>query len=113
MLTPFDVLESMLDNIAKITSLTQSINENDFKTQWIMQDAMIRRLEIIGEAASQLPAEIRDTYPHVPWREITGMRNRLIHAYFQVDLDIVWETAIKAIPILEQQLITIRDALRP
>jgi uncharacterized protein with HEPN domain len=63
-----------------------------------IQDAVIRRLEIIGEATKNLTKETKQRAPNEPWKEIAGMRDKLIHAYFGVDLEIVWQTASKEIP---------------
>jgi uncharacterized protein with HEPN domain len=70
--------------------------------------ALVRAVEIIGEAASKISAEGRDELPAVPWSSIVSMRNRLVHAYFDVDLDILWNTVTEALPPL---LVQIRGGL--
>jgi uncharacterized protein with HEPN domain len=64
----------------------------------------VRSLEIIGEAAKQIPNAIRQKYDHIPWRAISGMRDRLIHAYFGVDYEIVWDAVINKVPELQQEI---------
>lgn len=71
----------------------------------LIQDAICRRLEIIGEAASKIDDEFKEKYPDVPWHKIVGMRNLLIHEYFHVDLDQVWNTIQKSIPELKEQIL--------
>jgi uncharacterized protein with HEPN domain len=66
--------------------------------------SLIRELEIIGEAASKVSAETRSKNTSIPWQDISGMRNRLIHAYFDVDLDTVWNTVSKDLPVLKAEL---------
>ena len=68
------------------------------------QLAILKSVEIVGEAASRLSAEAKERHPDIPWREIVGMRNRLVHAYFDIDLRLVWETADSDIPVLVAQL---------
>jgi uncharacterized protein with HEPN domain len=69
--------------------------------------ALVRAVEIVGEAASRVEGEARETLPDVPWPEIVGMRNRLIHAYFDVDRDILWSTVIQALPALRSALVRV------
>jgi uncharacterized protein with HEPN domain len=69
--------------------------------------AVVRAIEVFGEAASQLSAETRATHASIPWRTIIGMRNRLIHAYFEINTEIVWQTVTQEIPALLTQLRTI------
>lgn len=66
--------------------------------------ALLRALEIVGEAASRVTPETRAAHPEIPWQPIVGARNRLVHAYFDIDLDIVWATATKALPALVEML---------
>ena len=80
----------------------------DIKTQF----AVVRALEIIGEASKKIPSEIRDKYTKIPWREITGMRNILIHDYFGVDLEVVWKTTSIDIPPLKENIINITDSYK-
>ncbi len=63
-----------------------------------LQHLMVRNLEILGEAASRISPEFRDAHPEIPWRDMVDMRNRLIHAYFDIDMDIVWGTVRRALP---------------
>ncbi len=76
----------------------------EFKKNKLYQDAIVRKLEIIGEAGTNVSDELKNKYPQIPWREIKGMRNRLIHAYFGVNLKIVWNVLINQIPKLHKQI---------
>ena len=69
-----------------------------------LKHALVRLLEIIGEAANGMSSNIKEKHPGIPWKEMIGMRNRLIHGYFDVDLDIVWQTVSKDIPPLKSLL---------
>lgn len=69
-----------------------------------MQDAVLRRIEIIGEGVKNIPQEWRDAHPEIPWRQIARMQDMLIHRYFSVDLDIVWHTATQDVPELHRLL---------
>ena len=66
------------------------------------QDAVVRRLEVIGEATKLLSDEVRQSASEIPWRRVAGLRDRLIHAYDSVDLDIVWEVTVRDLPALKQ-----------
>jgi uncharacterized protein with HEPN domain len=86
-------LKNILDSISKIERYIEEIDEKSFLSDDMRQDAVIRQLEIVGEASRLLSDEIKDANPKVPWREISGMRNHLIHRYFKVDIEEVWRTA--------------------
>jgi uncharacterized protein with HEPN domain len=92
------------DIFAAMVAIQEFIEEMDFET-FVEDDktasAVIRKLEIIGEATKNVPEEIRREYPQVPWRQMAGMRDRLIHSYFEVDYLLVWETVKSQIPLLQ------------
>jgi uncharacterized protein with HEPN domain len=98
----------ILDAIHRIEEYTQNIEYKDFIENHLIQDGVIRQIEIIGEAVKRLSNEIREKYTDVPWKDIVGMRNKLIHNYFGVDVDAVWETVKKDIPVLKKKLIGIK-----
>lgn len=98
------LLREMLDSIARIQQYIQGATESQFRQNLEKQDAVIRRLEVLGEAATQLPVEWRTQHPGIPWRIIADTRNRLIHGYFNVDVSIVWQTISHDIGPLEIEL---------
>jgi uncharacterized protein with HEPN domain len=93
-----------LDAIQKIEQFTESITINDFARDDKTNLAIIRLLEIIGEAANHISQDTIEQIPEIAWREIVGFRNILIHEYFNVDLDIVWKTIQVNIPDMKNQI---------
>ena len=85
-------------------SYVEGVAREDFMRDTKLQDSIIRRLEIVGEAAGRLSTRFREENPAIPWAEIRGMRNRMIHRYDDIDMDIVWETVTRDIPRLIPQL---------
>ena len=101
---PLVYIDDILDSIEAIKNYTAGLTKEDFFNSTEKQDAVYRRLEVIGEAANRLPDEFRNQYPQVPWQNIVGMRNVLIHEYNSIDLDRVWATIQKDIDKLEEYL---------
>lgn len=84
------LLEDIIESIDKIKKYTEDLTKDDFQKDDMRLDAVVRNFEIIGEAANRLSQEIRNKYPEVEWRRIIGLRNRVIHEYFGIDINILW-----------------------
>jgi uncharacterized protein with HEPN domain len=97
-------LQHMLDAVNEALTFIQGKIRADLDKERMLVLSLIRELEIIGEAASKVSPETRSQTNKIPWQDITGMRNRLIHAYFDVDLDSVWSTVTKDLPVLKAEL---------
>ena len=104
-------LEHILESINLIEKYVKDKDKNDFLKSTQIQDATIRRIEIIGEAIKNIPDSFRETYTIIPWKEITGMRDILSHQYFGVDLDLTWEVIKEDIPELKKQIISIKKQI--
>ena len=100
-------LEHILNCTEKILSYTKNMTEGQFLKNELVQDAVIRNFEIIGEATKQLSKEFRNQYEHIPWRDIAGMRDVLIHDYIGVDMWAVWSTVAEYVPKLKENIETI------
>lgn len=94
----------ILDAIAQIEAYTQGMEAAAFATDRLRQDAVMRQLEIIGEAARRLSEAFKAQHATVPWRAVIGMRNRLAHDYIHVDVQIVWEVVQYDLPVLRAAL---------
>ena len=97
-------IKHILESISIIETYLNEVPKEQFLESSQIQDAVIRRLEIIGEAVRNIPDGFRDKHPDIPWREITGMRNILIHEYFGVDLELTWTTVKVNLPDLKRRL---------
>lgn len=97
-------LRHILESIALIEEYTEGTDLDAFLASTRLQDAVFRRLEIIGEAVKKLPQEYRDTHPDVPWKRVAGLRDVLIHQYFGVDAELTWELVQEALPGFKAQV---------
>ena len=104
-------LQDILDSIAKIAEYTKDINEQEFLANTQTQDAVLRRLEIIGEAVKNIPIDFRDSYPHIPWKAVAGLRDVLIHEYFGVNIRRAWKMIKHDIFDLRKQLQQVQSDL--
>jgi uncharacterized protein with HEPN domain len=102
-------LRHILDAALEIRQYVQSSIREDLEQDRKLVHSLVRLFEIIGEAASQVSEELREGVPEIPWSVIIGMRNRLIHAYFSINLDVVWSTSNDDIPSLFAELKKLLD----
>lgn len=107
---PNDRLEDILDSINLVEHYVYGLTKKNFLKSQQVQDAVLRRIEIIGEAVKYLPLELKRKHTNIPWNEISDMRNIIVHEYFGVDLELTWKTIKIDIPILKKQLTKIMDA---
>jgi len=97
-------LQDMLDIIGKIGQYTSGMSFQEFLQDSRTQDAVVRNLEVLGEEARRIPPDIQGRYAEIPWAQIVGLRNRLIHGYFLVDYGIVWEIVQSELSALREKL---------
>ncbi len=100
-------LHHIVDAIGKTDGYLDGVSYDQFLNNTMIQDAVIRQIEIIGEAVKQISSETRALQPHIPWREIGRMRDKLIHHYFAVDLEFVWQTTQEDTQILKRAVLEI------
>ena len=100
-------LKHILDAISNIEKFMEGVSKEAFFSNVEKQYAVLRGLEIIGEATKNLSDKLKTKYPQVPWKETAGMRDKLIHQYFGVDLELVWETIRTDLPELKNQIVRI------
>ena len=100
-------LQHVVDAISIVQEYLLGVDEATFKSTRLLQDGVIREIEIVGEAVRHLSKDIRKTYPEILWQDIAGMRDKLIHDYFGVDIEKVWDTAKQDLPVLKEQVVGI------
>jgi uncharacterized protein with HEPN domain len=109
MRSPQERLLDILEAIARIERYV-ALGKARFLEDELIQVWMVHHLERIGEAAARLGREFQEAHPQVPWREMVAMRNLLVHEYFSVDLEEVWETAVRDLPLLKAQIQTLLES---
>ena len=105
-------LEHILESIDLIEKYTEGVTEEIFLNSPQVHDAVIRRIEIIGEAIKNIPSEIKDAHSDIPWRAISGMRDILVHEYFGIDLKLTWRVVLQKIPDLKARISKIRRKIK-
>ena len=98
------LFEDILESIDKIKLYTKDIDFEKFISNPMIIDAVVRNIEIIGEASSKIPEEIKNNFSQIPWIKLKGIRNRIVHDYFGVDVNIIWEIIEKDLVELKKQI---------
>ena len=97
-------IDDIIESISLVERYIKAINKEKFDNNTQLQDAVIRRLEIIGEAAKNMPEDVKKEYPEVPWEKIAGMRNVLIHEYFGINIERVWKVVKEDLIVLKENI---------
>ena len=97
-------IQDILSAVKSIETYTRGLSFNEFRANRLIIDATVRNLEIIGEAAKNIPSDIRDKYNQIEWKKIAGLRDILIHEYFGVDIDLLWDIIKTKLPELKKLL---------
>jgi len=106
-------IEHITESIDKIEEYSENLTKEKLIKDSIIQDAIVRRIEIIGEAAKNLSDDFKEKNSFIPWREIIGTRDKIIHHYFGVNLDMIWEIITINIPDLKIKILKIKKELEP
>lgn len=106
---PQILLEDIRDAIGKIERYCAGLSRDDFLGDDKTVDAVVRNLEIIGEAVRRLPDDFKDAHPGIPWSQIGGLRNRIVHDYSGLDLELIWEVVQQSVPELSGQIVDLEE----
>jgi uncharacterized protein with HEPN domain len=109
---PLVFIEHILESIDSIKEYVHEVSKAGFLSSKEKQDAVLRRIEIIGEAVKNIPEDVKDKHPEIPWKTIAGMRDIVVHNYFGVDLDLTWKIATTEIEELRNSILKLKKTLR-
>lgn len=102
--SPLEYLRHILDETDYLVKQTERLNRDEFIQNDTLRRAFVRSIEIIGEAVKNVPDDFKQKYANIDWKPIAGMRDKLIHRYFGIDYDIVWDVVINEIPVLQKEV---------
>ncbi len=105
-------VEHVLDSIKAIEEFCRNKTQNDLKDDRKTRSAVIREIEVIGEAVKNISSSTKNKYDHIEWKKISGTRDKMIHHYFGIDLDVIWDIVRVHLPALKQNMLNIRAELR-
>ena len=105
-------IEDIINSIKNIEEFSKNLDKEKFSKDNLRQSAIIRQLEIIGEAVKNIPNDFREKYPGVPWKKIAGLRDVIIHTYFNIDLDVTWDIIKKDLPDLKEKIEEVKENLK-
>jgi uncharacterized protein with HEPN domain len=107
-----DYVQDILNSMEEVEEFTKGITHNEFVNDRKTVNAVIRSLEVLGEAAKKIPERIKTKYPQVPWKRMSGMRDKLIHEYFGVDLEKVWLVVKEELPPIKPFIQQLNDEIK-
>ena len=107
-----DSLQDILDAIAAVERFTANVNFNEFAQNEEKIFAVEKAIEIMGEAVKNVPDSLKKSYPEIPWKSIAGMRDKLAHQYWQIDVEVIWKTVKNDLPILKRMILAILTELQ-
>lgn len=104
-------LRHMLVAIDRVVEATERVTRQEFNGDWVVQDAIVHELQILGEAAGRVSRDLTDSHPEVPWRKVTGLRHKIVHDYFAIDMEVVWDTATLDAPAVRPIIQALLDGM--
>jgi len=100
-------LYDIIECCDRVADYINGVREEDYQVNQMLQDALVRNIEVVGEAVKNLSREITDAHPNIAWSQIARMRDKIAHHYFRINLDVVWKTATDDLPALQPQIASI------